>query len=125
VDQEQIEHLDVERLERRVDAAQRLFEVQPVVGQLARYEKLRAVDARLVDRLAHFALVSVHLRGVDVAVADLDRVREGLDRGFRWNQEDAKSELRDLDAVVQRQRGDCGHRVSSLAISRLRTGSLY
>jgi hypothetical protein len=41
-----------------------------------------------------------------MAVPDLDRVGEGLDRGFWWNQEDAKSELRDLDTVVQRQGGD-------------------
>jgi len=55
----------------------------PIGDPLARYEKLGAVDARPVDRLAHLALVSVHLRGVDAAVADLDRLRQRLDRGFR------------------------------------------
>src|SRR3954468_7260261 len=58
---------------------------------------------------ADAALVAVHLGGVDVAVADVERRGHRL-RGLRRRDlEDTESELRDGAVVVELDRRDCAH----------------
>src|SRR5579875_894500 len=53
------------------------------------------------DRLPDAALVAVPLRGVDVAVADVQRLADHLRGDLLRNLPAAKAELRDLSSVVQ------------------------
>src|SRR3954447_26263541 len=58
---------------------------------------------------ADTALVAVHLGGVDVAVADVERRGNRL-RGLRRRDlEDTEAELRDGAVVVELDRRDCAH----------------
>ena len=54
-----------------------------------------AGDAGRGDRLADALLVAVHLGGVDVPVAGLERLAGDLRGVLRWDLEDAEAELRD------------------------------
>src|SRR5690606_13405824 len=56
--------------------------------------------------LTDAGLVAVHLGGVDVAVADLERFEDAVARGFRRHLPGAEAELGNGDAVVQ---GDGEH----------------
>ncbi len=79
------------------------------VVELAGHEDVFAVQTRLANGLADALLVAVHLRGVDVAVADLEGLQRRILRLGRRNLEDAETELRNLDAVVQCDGGHSGH----------------
>ena len=96
----------------RLDAAggQRL--VVPLVGvpALGRDEDVLPVQAGLGDRLADRALVAVRRRGVDMAVADLERGRDGGPGLVLGHQEDAEADLRDLRAVAEAEVWNGGHR---------------
>jgi hypothetical protein len=101
VDQEQVDVVRAQRLQRLVERPAGVVGFVRVVAQLAGHEDLAAVQAGPPDRLADLLLVAVPLGRVDVPVAGLQR---GADRGLgvlRLDQEDAEAELRDLLAVVQ------------------------
>ena len=74
------------------------------VPELGRDEDLLARDPRGGDRGAHAALVAVGGGGVDVAVAGGKRFLDDPLGVLGRDLEDAEPELRDLDAVVERQR---------------------
>jgi hypothetical protein len=106
VDQEQVDVVEAERLERLVERPARVVGLVEAVVQLARDVDLVAAEARGANGLPHPLLVAVHLGGVDVAIArfecELDRAG-GLGRG---DLEDAEPQLRDGGAVVQLDRGN-------------------
>ena len=65
MDQEQINVIGTEGMERATEGpAANIRPMKPVV-ELAGEVNLAAVQPRIRDRIAHFALIAVHLRGVD------------------------------------------------------------
>src|SRR6185437_3887339 len=109
VDQEQVDVVGAERLQRYLECDPGVVGQVRVVAQLAGDEHIAAVKPGLRDGLADLLLVAVALRGVDVPVAGLQRRHHGLDRVLRLDLEDAEAELRDLLAVVQRDVRYRGH----------------
>ena len=91
----------LERLEGRVEALL-------AVPELGRDEDLLARQAGGGDRRPDPLLVAVGGGGVDVAVAGGERLLDHPLGVLRGHLEDPESELRDLDAVVERQRWDHG-----------------
>src|SRR5439155_11272965 len=71
VDEEQIDVVEAERGQRAVERGARVVGAVEAVVELARDEDLASVEAEGANRLADAALVAVHLRGVDIPVADL------------------------------------------------------
>src|SRR5580693_4954831 len=102
VDEEQVDVVEAERLERGVERLAGGVGLVGVVAQLAGDEDVAPVEARLGDGLAHLGLVAVHLGGVDVPIAGFERGAHGGRRVLRLDLEDAEAELRDGLAVVQR-----------------------
>ena len=70
-------------------------------GHLAGHEQLFARRAAGADALAHAALVAIGLRRVDQAVAQRNRVADGLRRLVIVNEPRSETELRDLHAICQ------------------------
>ena len=100
--------VDVQLAGALVEGVHRL--VVPVVAdqELGLYENLVARNAGVAKGMPDPALVAVGCSGVDVPVAELER---GGDRGaglLGRCLEDAQTEGRHLDAVVQRQGLDHG-----------------
>jgi hypothetical protein len=80
VDEVEVDVVDVELL----DAVRNLSEgVAAPWVELCRDEHLVARDAALAQRLAHARLVAVRLRGVDVAVTQLECRADGVHA--RWS----------------------------------------
>ena len=81
--------------------------------QLGGDEEVLALDDAginaLLDSLADLVLVAVALRRVDVAVADLDGVGDGLSDLARGGLPGAQTEGRDLSASVELEAGVCSH----------------
>ena len=94
MDQEQVDVVQAERLERVVEGPAGLVGLVRVVAQLAGDEHVGAVEAGSADRLADFLLVAVHFGGVDVPVAGLQRAAYRSECVLRLDQEDAEAELR-------------------------------
>jgi hypothetical protein len=116
VDEEQVEVVEAHVRQALVERAQDVIALLPVVVQLAGHEDLAAVQAGLTHRLPDLLLVAVHLRGVDVPVADLQGGPGRLGRVGGLDLEDAEAELRDLDAVVEPDGGHGCHRRSSRSV---------
>ena len=106
VDQEQVDTVDAQVGQRLVERTPRVVGSVEGVAQLAREVELLARDPAGGDRLADALLVAVHLRGVDVPVAHLDRLPGDLRRPVRRHLEHPHSELGDRRAVVESQVGD-------------------
>jgi hypothetical protein len=58
------------------------------------------------DRLPHFLFVAVHLRGVDVPIADTQRLAHRGTSLSRDDLEDSEAELRDRMTAVESEMGD-------------------
>ena len=71
------------------------------VVELARDEHVATVDAGVANALSDTRLVLVHLGGVDMAVADVQRRPDGLGGFAGVDLEYAESQLRDFRAVVE------------------------
>jgi hypothetical protein len=122
VDQEQVDVLGAERLERLFEGLAGLVGLVRIVAQLAGDEDLTAVQARPGDGLAHLGLVAVHLGGVDVPVPGLERRAHRHHRVLRLDLEDAEAELRDGLTVGQRDvRNGSRGKNSPQQESRMRT----
>src|SRR5215208_6364363 len=105
---EEVEVVEAQLGQARVERPQDVVALEPVVVQLAGDEHFFSRDAGLADGDADLALVPVHLRGVDVPVTDLERGGRRLDGFLGLDLEDAEPQLRDLDSVVQADRGHSG-----------------
>ena len=93
---------EIDRIERRM---------RSLVGvpQLRGDEELVTWDAGFLDGATHAALVAVERRGIDVAVADLERVTDDPLRLVGIDAEHAEAELGDGVAVVEGERGNRRH----------------
>src|SRR5579875_186989 len=120
VHEEEVDVAEVERLEALLEGAGSGVGVVEAVVQLARDEDLATVDPGGTDGLADLLLVAVHLGGVDVAVADLEGRERRVLRLLGLDLEDAEPELGDLDAVVQRDGGNCSRRSHASRLGRAR-----
>ena len=85
----------------RVEGAARVVGLVEAVVELAGDVHVATVDARIADALPHAGLVLVHLGGVDVAIADIECLPDGLGGLTRVDLENAKPQLRDFRAVVE------------------------
>ena len=104
VNKEQVDVVVTERLERALERAPRVLGAVEAVVELARDVDLAAIKARGANGLADSPLVAVHLRRVDVPIADLERMHDGAPRLVRRDLEDAEAQLRDCLGVIQRDR---------------------
>ena len=109
MDQEEIQVVELHRGERSVELLQRRVVGVEAVVELARDEDLGAVEPRISNSLPYFALVAVHLGGVDMTVADPQRFQRRRPGLRRRNLEDTEPQLRDFDAVVEPKVWDCSH----------------
>ncbi len=78
------------------------------VVQLAGDEHVGAIQSRGAHRFADLAFVAVHLRGVDVAIADLQRCADRVRGVLGIDLKDAESELRDRAPVIEGERRNRG-----------------
>jgi len=96
VDEVEVEDLDAEALHRGVEGRGHARVV--VVPDLRRDEDVVAVDLAAPEDPADALLVAVDPRGVDVAVAGVERTAEGgVDGGVR-DLPDTEADLRDREA---------------------------
>lgn len=93
MDEEQVDVVLLEGVERAVERLQRIVALVEAVVQLRGDEDVAAVESALGDGLADARLVAVHLGGVDVAVADLEGGERRVLRLGRVDLVDAESEL--------------------------------
>ena len=77
VDEEQVDVVEAQLGERAVERPAGVVGPVEAVVQLAGHEDVAAVEPGRADRLADAPLVAVHLGGVDVPVADLQRLAHG------------------------------------------------
>jgi hypothetical protein len=110
VDQIEIDVLQPEPRQAVVEGAQGIVVRLGVVPQLGGDEQLLARDAGCGDGLAHALLVAIDRRGVDAAIARVERRGDGCDDLVGGDLEHAEAELRDLGAGVEREAWDLGHR---------------
>ena len=122
MDQEQVDVVEAELLERAGERLAGVVGAVVAVVELAGDEHLAAVDAGGADRLADAPLVAVHLGGVDVAVADLEGRRHGLGGVLGRDLEDAEAELRDRVAVVERRGWECVSGIVLMCVSLFSAG---
>lgn len=78
--------------------------MKPVV-ELAGDEDFAAIQPGGSDRLPHFLFVAVHLRGVDVPIADTQRLTYRGGGLSRDDLEDSKAELRDCVTAIEGEIG--------------------
>jgi hypothetical protein len=122
VDEKEVHVVGSEIAERRVERLPRIVGLVETVVELAGDEDRFTVDAGVADTFADLLLVSVHLGGVDVAVADLEGRFDGLSRLLGIDLEHAEAELRDLLAVSERDVGYLSHIARVPALPPLQTG---
>ena len=98
MDHQQIEIVDVERLQAFVNRAREVRFAQVLVRHLGGEEDVAARHARGAHRLADLALGAVLARGVDVAIAGFERSddlfsgeRAGLRRGAEAERGDVRA----------------------------------
>jgi hypothetical protein len=101
VDQVEVDVVRAQPQQALLQRADGLVPAVPVVGQLGGQEHVLAGQAGLGERLPDALLVAVHLRGVDVPVARVERLAHRLRGVLRRDLEDAEADLGDLDAVVE------------------------
>ena len=106
MNEEQVEVVKAERLKRGVKRLHRIVMSVETVVELAGDEHVGSIEAGLAYRFTDTLLVAVHLCRVDVPVANLERLERCILRLVRFHLIDAEAELRDLDAVVERDVGD-------------------
>ena len=106
MEEEQVDVVEAEALERGVDVRLALLVRVALREELRRDEELLARDAALADGLAHGDLVEVGVRRVDVAVARLERLWQVLANLLGGHHEDAVPHGGNPVPVVHR---DCVH----------------
>ena len=101
VDEEQVDVVGAELLSVCVERASRVVGFVEAVVELAGDVHLGAVEAGVADALPDAALVLVHLRGIDVAIADVQRRLDGLGGVVGVDLKHAEAELWDACAVIE------------------------
>ena len=109
MDQEQVDIVGAQRLQRLVERTSCFVGFMKAVVELARHEHVGAVDSGVADTLPDLALIAVHLRGVDVAIADVQRGPDGLGGVIGVDLVHAEAQLWDARAVVELDAWETGH----------------
>jgi hypothetical protein len=117
VDEEEVDGVDAERGERAVERPARVVGTVVAVVELAGDVDVVAVEAGGADRLPDLPLVAVHLGGVYVPVADLERTGDGLDRLGGIDLEYPEAELGDRGAVVELDGGQWTGHVTRMGVA--------
>jgi hypothetical protein len=99
VQQQEVQVVGVEPTQRVLGRLAHARGARHVRRHLRREPDVLAGHARVGDPLAHLALVLVPARGVDVAVADLERVAHALAAVVAGQAEGAEAELGQLDPL--------------------------
>ena len=123
VDQEQVDVVGAELLQGLLECRPDLVRLALGVGELGGDPDGVAIQRGVAHRVADALLVAVHLGGVDVAVADLERERGRLSGVRRRDLEDAEAELGDRAAVVEGDRGDLSRLGHACPFLRVLVGS--
>jgi hypothetical protein len=108
VDQEEVDLVETQPVEGLPEGAPRIVGTVEAVVELGGDPELLARDPGGLDRRADTFLVAVHLRRVDVPVARLEGLLDGLLRLLGWDLEDPEAELGDLPVVVEGHGRDVG-----------------
>ena len=98
--QKQVDVIEAQTLERRVDVRLALFVGVALREQLGGDEEVLARDAALADDLANGDLVEVRVGGVDMTVARLDGLRQELLHLRGGHQVHAEAQRGNLVAIV-------------------------
>ncbi|MBT2245615.1 hypothetical protein JQK15_19010 [Sphingobium sp. BHU LFT2] len=101
MDEHEVDVIEAQRLQRAVDPLPGIGVALAFGDELGGDEYLVARHAARAQAIADAALVLVGLRGIDVAIADTDRVAHGAGGGVIGDHPGAEAELRDGDAVRQ------------------------
>ena len=117
VDQKQVDVIRTQRAQCVVECAARVIGPVIAVVELAGDEHLAAVQPGIADPLTDLLLVAVHLGGVDVAVADLQRRTYCRGSLIRLDLEDAETQLRDGVAVIEGDWRDRAHLIDLLVVA--------
>ena len=117
VDQVEVDVVEPESLEARLEGGQGRVVALLRVPQLGGDEDVLAGQARGGERRADAGLVAVGGGGVDVAVAGVKRLLDDPLGVLGRDLEDAEPELGNLDAIVERESGNrqLGHRLPLLS----------
>jgi len=99
VDQQQVDVVGAQALERFRELARHAVGVESLVGELGGQQDIAAGDAGSGQPAADRVLVAVGGRGVDVTVAELERVAHGLGAVVAPQHGGPQAELRDRDAL--------------------------
>ena len=94
MDREEINIVRAKCLEGAVKSSTRIVGQVVTVVELAGDENLGAIQARSPNRLPDLLLISIHLRGVDVPMADFQSLGHSIASLIRVDLEDPKTELR-------------------------------
>ena len=106
VEQVEVDVVQAQALQTGVEGAQRAVVALVVVPELGRHEQLLARDAAGANAGADVCFIAVDARGVDVAVADAQRLQHRLARRRAGRcLPDAQPNLRNHGARIQRDRG--------------------
>lgn len=100
MDQVQVEVVGAELLQRRVKVGLDVLGAVRVVPQLGRDEDVLAGNAGVLDARSDLILVAVNEGSIDMLVASLEGLCDGLLDLSRLGLPGAEAELGDLDAVV-------------------------
>jgi hypothetical protein len=106
VDQEEVDVVEPELLQALLQRGDRRVMAVTRVVELGGDEDLVAGEPGCVEGLAHASLVLIHLRGVDVAVASLERLTNHGGRVARGDLPDAETELRNRGPVRESHLGN-------------------
>jgi hypothetical protein len=99
VQQQEVDVVGAELAQRILRRALEPCRLEVVEPDLGREPDVGAVDSAGRDPLADLSLVLVRPRGVDVPVADLERIADALARVLAGDQPGAEAEPRDLGAL--------------------------
>src|SRR6201993_1235321 len=109
MNEEQVDVIGIQSFQRPIERAARVVGLVEAVVELAGDENVGPVEAGVANALADSLLVAIHLRGVDVSVADLqgrpDR-RGGLARIDLIHTE---TKLRDAHTIVEFDHWNLAH----------------
>ena len=117
VQDQQVDLINSELAGALLKTVQRLVVAVVTDPDLGLQEHLGPVQPRAVHGFPDLPLVTVGSGGVDVAIARFQRGRHGGPSFIRRGLEHTQSEGGHDDAVVQRQRGDIRHGISSSFLS--------
>ena len=97
--------IEAKPLEARLEGVEGRLRVALKIRKLAGYEVVLAGKTGGRERLAHLPLVAVRGRGVEMAIAGLERLLNHVPGLLGRHLEESQPKLRDLDAIMETNGG--------------------